>query len=144
MFSEKNMETAIGELLRALNETEPAPIGAMFAFELLHCDPEADEVLFRCKTLPWMCNTVGVLHGGMGAAVLDQAMSYVARAVKPDHQQTATIQLQVYYHHPIIPGEELQVIVRKTSRSRSLMHFSSEVIAGGKLCLSGTAMFYLK
>lgn len=144
MGNSRNTEEKIRELIHQIGDMDPAPIGAMFGFELQRYYCDNDEAFFRCGTLPWMRNTAGMLHGGISTAVLDQAMSFVARALKADDQQTMTIQLQVSHHRPIIPEKKLDVIVRKTSISRSFIHFYGEIWQNEKLSLSGTGIFYLK
>lgn len=147
------METAneIAALLRRrleeLRTAAPDSIGAVMDFELLSCDSEAGEYVFRCKTMPWMRNILGTLHGGLCATALDQAMGFVAHCIKPGEGTAPTIQMQVSYHRPLISGEDVIVKVWVVSATRSLMSFRSEAFQASrpeKLCLSGSATYFYK
>ena len=116
-------------------------------FELVFCDPKAGEYIFRCKTMPWMRNSAGTLHGGICATVLDQAMGFVAYCVMPGEGIAPTIQMQVSYHRALIPGEEIVVKVWTVSVTKSLMSFRAEAFQTStpeKLCLSGSATYFYK
>ena len=147
------METAneIAALLRRrleeLRTAAPDSIGAVMDFELLSCDSEAGEYVFRCKTMPWMRNILGTLHGGLCATALDQAMGFVAHCIKPGEGTAPTIQMQVSYHRPLISGEDVIVKVWVVSATRSLMSFRAEAFQASrpeKLCLSGSATYFYK
>jgi len=125
----------------------PDSIGALMAYELLECDTTAGIYTMRCKTFPWMRNIPGTLHGGMCATILDQAMGFIAYCMKPGEGIAPTVQLQVSYHRPIMPGDSVLVKVYTKSVTRSLMHFSAEAFretTPEKLCLSGTGVFFYK
>ena len=144
---DSDIGSVLRQMLRDIRDMDPEPIGAMFRFELEMCDPKEGAYVFRCRTLPWMTNTAGVLHGGMGAAIMDQAMSFVARAVKPAQAATMTVQLQVEHHRPIDPGEKLRVFVNTVSMGHTLMNFRCEVFREEHMdrpCLSGSGIFYNK
>ena len=130
-----------------IDRTDPALIGGMFSLSLEHYDAGAGEFRFFARTAPWMANSAGALHGGMGAALADQAMSYIARAVKPEGAVTATLQLQTDYHRPLGLEEELLVRVYAVNIGHSVMHFRCEISALGapdKLCLSAKGIFHNK
>lgn len=62
--------------LELLHRVAPDSIGDQLRLEVLEC--EGDTCLLRGKTQAWMRNAHGVLHGGMGATVANQAMGAVA------------------------------------------------------------------
>lgn len=133
--------------LRQIHTAAPDSIGALMDYELLGCKPEEGEYTFRCKTLPWMRNIPGTLHGGICATVVDQAMGFVAYCIKSGEGIAPTIQLNVNYHRALIPGESVLVKVWVVSKTRSLMSFRSEAYqerSPQKLCLSGTAVYFYK
>lgn len=114
-------------------------------FCLLSCDCE--EIVMTCETLPWMRNVSGTLHGGLSAAILDQAMSFVAHSLKPGEGTAPAVQLSVNYHRPLQPGESVLVKVRVVSITRSLMHLTAEAFQASnqeKICLSGSGMYFFK
>lgn len=116
-------------------------------YRLVSCDPEAGEYTLSCKTFEWMRNFQGTLHGGLCATVVDQAMGFIAYCVKPGEGISPTVQLQVNYHRPLIPGEDVLVRVRVVSVSKRLMHLSAEASlasAPEKICITSTGMYFYK
>lgn len=141
------IEQSLRRRLEELQNTAPDSIGAVMDFELVFCDPKTGEYIFRCKTMPWMRNSAGTLHGGICATVLDQAMGFVAYCVMPGEGIAPTIQMQVSYHRALIPGEEIVVKVWTVSVTKSLMSFRAEAFQTSKpekLCLSGSATYFYK
>ena len=58
-----------------------------------------------------------------------------------------TVQLQVTYHRPLIPGQEVFVLVKVVSQTKSLMHLTAEaalVTAPDRVCLTATGTFFYK
>ncbi len=147
METANEMAALLRRRLEELRTAAPDSIGAVMDFELLSCDSEAGEYVFRCKTMPWMRNILGTLHGGLCATALDQAMGFVAHCIKPGEGTAPTIQMQVSYHRPLISGEDVIVKVWVVSATRSLMSFRSEAFQASrpeKLCLSGSATYFYK
>ena len=147
METENQVEAFLRERLAEIHTAAPDSIGAIMDYELLSCAPEAGEYAFRCKTMPWMRNIPGTLHGGICATVLDQAMGFVAYCIKPGEGIAPTIQLQVSYHRALIPGEDVIVRVWAVSKTKSLMSFRAEAYQAArpeKLCLSGSATYFYK
>ena len=87
------------------------------------------------------------LHGGMCAAVLDQAMGVVAYSLKTEDGTCPTVQMEVEYHRPLIPGEGILVKVRVISMTKSLINLTAEAFRASrqdKICLSGSGIFFRK
>ena len=130
-----------------VGEIAPDSIGDMMEFRVISGKPEAGIYTLRCRTFPWMRNAAGTLHGGMCATIVDQAMGFLAYCAKPGVGRAPTVQLQLSYHRPLIPGEEVDVQVRLVSVSKSLMHLSAEAALTAspeKLCLSASAVYFYK
>ena len=147
METANEMAALLRRRLEELRTAAPDSIGAVMDFELLSCDSEAGEYVFRCKTMPWMRNILGTLHGGLCATALDQAMGFVAHCIKPGEGTAPTIQMQVSYHRPLISGEDVIVKVWVVSATRILMSFRSEAFQAAspeKLCVSGSATYFFK
>lgn len=141
------MEARVRQRLALIREVVPGSIGDMMQFTLLQYRPEAEEYIFRCVTADWMRNVAGTLHGGMCATILDQAMGFIAYCVKPGEGAAPTVQIQVAYHRPLIPGEDVIVRVRVGSVTKSLMHLSCEAALASspdRICLSGTGIYFYK
>ena len=147
MILSENFEASLRSRLEQLHTGGAGTIGDMLELELLGCNTLDGEILMTCKTGPWMRNLAGTLHGGMCATVVDQAMGCVAYCAKPGEGLAPTVQLQVSYHRPLIPGEDVLMRIRVLSVTGSLIHLSCEAMVASapeKLCLSSTATYFYK
>ena len=91
-----------------------------------------------------MANAAGTLHGGMAAAVVDQAMGFVVYAIQPGRGFSPTVEMQLSFHRPLRAEGELLVKVEVLTAGKTLMHLRAEVFAAeapGKLCVSATAVY---
>ncbi len=142
-----DMAEVVSQRIALLHEVVPNSIGDMLNFRLINCDPAAGIYVLGCKTETWMRNVAGTLHGGMCATVVDQAMGFISYCIKPGEGTAPTVQMQVTYHRPLIPGEEVLVTVKVLTVTRSLMHLSAEAVmayATDKLCLTSSATYFYK
>ena len=117
------------------------------AFTVVSEDRERGAFTLRCKTFEWMRNALGTLHGGMGATVIDQAMGFVAYSYMPGPGRTPTIQLQLSYHRPLVPGEYVIVKVRVVSVSRTLISMTCDVasaLSPERICITGSGTSFFK
>jgi uncharacterized protein (TIGR00369 family) len=143
----ENFEPLLRQRLEQLHTDGAGTIGDMLDLRLLEVDPEQGEILLRCGTASWMRNLAGTLHGGMCATVVDQAMGFIAYCLMPGAGIAPTVQLQVTYHRPLIPGEEVFVLVKVLSQTKSLMHLTAEaalVSVPDRVCLTATGTFFYK
>lgn len=147
MEAKMDMEQIVRDRLASIHTLAPGSIGAQMDFSLIDCDVEAGVYTLLCHTAPWMRNIPGTLHGGMCAAVVDQAMGFIAHCVKQGEGTAPTIELQVSYHRPLIPGEDVVVCVKVVSVTKSLMRLSCEAYqqgTPGKVCLTASAAYFRK
>lgn len=77
------MRQTLRSCVEALSKYAPDSVGAMLNFSLPDCDEEKGVYRFQCETDRWMRNVSGTLHGGMCAAILDQAMGFVVYCIQP-------------------------------------------------------------
>ena len=147
MSAANNIGQAIIARIAELHSIAPGSIGDMMGYRLLSWDDGARTYSFSCRTMDWMRNGPGTLHGGMCATVLDQAMGFVAYCAKPGQGTAPTVSMQVTYHRPLIPGEDVQVNVTVLTVTKSLMHLSAEAVRFSepeKICLSGSGTYFYK
>lgn len=133
--------------LEQLHTMAPGSIGDMMQLELVDSDGDVGIYVMRCRTYDWMRNIAGTLHGGMCATVVDQAMGCVAYCAKPGEGVAPTVEMNVSYHRPLIPGKDVLMKIRLVSVSRSLMHLAAEAYVEeepNKLCLSASAVYFYK
>lgn len=142
-----DMEAVVRRRITQISEEVPGSIGDMMHFQLLECDPEKGDYTMSCQTAPWMRNFAGTLHGGMCATILDQAMGFISYCLKPGEGTAPTVQMEVDYHRPIIPGEDVIVKVHVVTATRSLMNLTAEAMQAShpeKICLSGSGIYFFK
>lgn len=147
METEQDLEQIVRQRIALLHEVVPGSIGDQMNFRLVCCDPNAGSYTLRCSTASWMRNVQGTLHGGMCAAIVDQAMGFIAYCVKPGEGRAPTVQLQVNYHRPLIPGEDVTIRVKVISVTKKLMHLSAEAAlaeSGNRICLTATGIYFYK
>ena len=143
----KNLESELRLRLTQLHSMAPGSIGDQMELELVDCQPEAGVYNMRCKTQNWMRNIAGTLHGGMCATLVDQAMGCVAFCAKPGEGIAPTVEMNVTYHRPLIPGEDVLIRVELTSVSRHLIHLRSQAFRCSqpdKVCIAATAVYFYK
>lgn len=141
----------LGEKVRQriaeVDASVPGSICEMMEFKVTGYDPEHQDITMTCKTMPWMRNFAGTLHGGLCATILDQAMGFVSYCLKAGEGAAPTVQLEVDYHRPLHPGEDVIVKVHVVSATRSLMNLTAEAFqesAPEKICLSGSGIYFYK
>ena len=142
-----DMEALLRARLQMLHDAGAGTIGDMLGLELMDYCADRAEFTLRGVTALWMRNLAGTLHGGMCATIVDQAMGCVAYCAKPGEGIAPTVQLQVLYHRPLIPGEDVLIRIRVICVTKSLIQLTSEVSlasASDKLCLSANATYFYK
>ena len=141
------MDTLIEKRLEILRTQAPDSIGNILDLRLLDFDVRKGEYTFRGKTEYWMRNVAGTLHGGMGATLADHAMGTIVWCLLPQGTKSATTALELKYHRPLVPGEDVLIRVRIVSATKSLIHMTAEIFresAPEKLCISSNATFFVK
>lgn len=132
--------------IEGLHRKAPGSIGDLMEFQVLEENREKGIYTLRCKTEPWMRNALGTLHGGMGATVVDQAMGFVAYSYMTGPGTAPTIQMQLNYHRPMVPGAEAIVRVHVISVSRTLISMTCEASMASdpdRICITASATSFL-
>ena len=133
--------------IEGVHQKVPGSIGDLMEFRVLSENREKGEYLLQCRTQDWMCNAIGTLHGGMGATIIDQAMGFVAYSYMTGPGTAPTIQMQLNYHRPMRPGEEVIVRVRVISVTRTLISMVCEASMAAEpeqICITGSATSFLR
>lgn len=85
-----------------------------------------------------MCSFNGMVHGGVLALVLDEAMTC---ALMAEGHFGATAKLDIRYIEPVRPGLTAFVHVTTELRFRELFKLSAELRQDGRQCCRATAQF---
>lgn len=93
------------------------------------------------------CNSRGLAHGGLIAALADNAMGLsavtTARAARPDQAGAVTVNLSLDFIDSARPGEWLEVIPRVLKCGQSLAFVECRVQCGDRVVARGNATFRL-
>lgn len=142
MSGESNALLRLREALEGLHTVAPDTVGDRLGFSLE--EVQGNTYRFRCTVEPWMANVAGTLHGGMAAAIADQAMGFVVYAIQPGAGFSPTVEMQLSFHRPLRAEGELLVKVEVLTAGKSLMHLRAEIFSASapeKLCVSATAVY---
>lgn len=115
--------------------------------KLAYLPGEEEAFCFASRTESWMCNPGGTVHGGVCAALVDEAMGIAVYAMGDGKNISPTINLQMNYHRPLLPGQDITIRVRPVSVTRRLITMAAEIFCTEKpesLCCSSTATFFCK
>lgn len=145
------LEEAVSERIRQVisqrREQAGGAFGGQLHFAFRGYDPAGREYLLTARTEGWMRNIDGVVHGGFCAALADHAMGIVSNCLREGVQIAPTIQLQISYHRPLPPEEEVLIRVRLLSATSRLIHLSAEVSRlqmPETICFSCNATYFCK
>ncbi|HUX68342.1 MAG TPA: PaaI family thioesterase [Terriglobales bacterium] len=112
------------------------PRGMQLAFELDH---ERRRVVGRFQFGAEYQGSRGILHGGIIALVLDEAMGKLTRFRK---LRAVTAELQVEYLRPIPAGAAIEVEAEEVEQVGRNLHFQAEIRdAGQRVLARGRARF---
>ncbi|TDL35152.1 PaaI family thioesterase [Jeotgalibacillus sp. S-D1] len=88
-------------------------------------------------------NSLGIVHGGMTATVIDSAMGTLANLLAPEGFGAVTSQLNIHYIHPV-NGENMTAAAQILHQGRNTMVVEGYVLnAAGKRVAHATGSFYL-
>ena len=141
------VEYGLKKYVEIMRTNYSGTIAEMLHFEVVSCDDETETYVLRCKTVPWMSNHYGTLHGGICATIMDQAMGMVCSCLKKGYGSCTTVQLETDYHRPIPTGDDILVQVHVMSVTRLLVNMTAEIIhpsKPNKFCVTGSAIFFYR
>ena len=94
-----------------------------------------------------MKNAFGSLHGGIIGTILDQGMGMLATCLMDGKAITPTVQMNVTYHRPLMPGDEILLKIYVETLTRTLIYMRAEAMNAGspeRLCVSANGIFFVK
>ncbi len=89
--------------------------------------------------------TMGLLHGGATAALLDTAVGFAAVTVAPPKHHVVTVQLNVNFVRPVKQGETLRATgkIEHAGQRTAVVHGEVRTIDGELAALATATMMYL-
>lgn len=103
-------------------------------------DVERGRAVFEMTVDEKHLRTLGLMHGGVTATLLDTAMGYAAVTVAPEDRQVVTVQLNLNYVRPAWKSERLVATgeIRHSGRQTAVAYGELRT-ADGTLVASGSA-----
>lgn len=143
-MKQTEMETAMRELIDQMKKNTEGCLIGMMAPVFVSCDSEEMtlSVLFSLK--PWMRNPVGILHGGITAAMMDNAMGMLAKNYTADGRLAPTVSMNIDYIKQIPINESVVVKAQIVSHGSTLIRTRAEAKISGKtgVVASAVATYY--
>ena len=113
--------------------------------ELLEIRPshvDAGKAVFEMTVDERHLRTLGILHGGVAATLLDTCMGFAAVTVAPENHHVVTVQLNVNFIQPAWENERLKATGEVRHSGRMTAVTAGEIhSAEGTLIASATATF---
>jgi len=106
-------------------------------------DGDGGTIETRFEAIEAFLNPAGNVQGGFLAAMLDDTMGTVLSATLDVGQFAPTINLNVQFHRPALPGP-LKGLGRVVLRGREMCHGSAELWQNDKLVATATGTFVIR
>ncbi|MDR7072120.1 PaaI family thioesterase [Fictibacillus barbaricus] len=115
-------------------------IGGLLQFETTYIDDKILEMVM--PNTPILDNSIGIVHGGLTATLLDTAMGTMASRVPGNKKGAVTVELKVDFLTPGI-GEKFTCRAEVVHNGRQLVRMEGKVRNElGNLIASATGTFY--
>jgi len=132
----------------ALRAQSPARAWPRFGQDcaLIEEDGPKGSLLFSCRTDDSMSNPMGIVHGGITAALVDTCMG-ITCAAQSGGAPTPTVTLTVNYARPVPLDAEVRVRTRTVRVGASSGQLSAEVFLAGspeELLATATGVYAIR
>jgi uncharacterized protein (TIGR00369 family) len=124
----------------------PAPAAVVLGQDILEVDAAAGFVRVAYAVTEQLANKFGALHGGMTAAMMDDAMSLAAGVTAQWGEITPTLEMKVSYLAQAKPGMRLIAGARTVKRGKTVIFLecvlaeeAGRVVATGSCTVMVTA-----
>lgn len=144
-MGQEELERAFDAFCRHVRRDLAGTINAGLAPRFVKCDGERDAYTIAYETAGWMRNPNGVTHGGIIAAMLDNAMGVITHVRTPG-EPTATVSLEVSYVRPVPVGRELRVDVEVSRVGGTIAHITSRMYCAdepGVTLATGAGVYHM-
>lgn len=144
LFRQDIFEKNIKEMVSALGKKE-GRVNDMLEIELVECNGAEKQITFELPVLDWELNPNSVLHGGIGASMMDLCLGILANYVC--HQTggifAPTVNMNINYLEPVPKDSRVIIKAVMVSSGRSILVLNGEgrIKSSGKLALTASATY---
>lgn len=141
-YDQHDMEEKVKAFIDKINENEKDAILGMLKPCFVECSAEEQTLNMAYPAMEWERNPLGIMQGGIVAAILD--FSVACLAVYYCGDAPVTVSFQVSYLRPAPLKGNLMVKVRATKVGKSILHAFVECWpedAPGKLCATANGAY---
>lgn len=118
----------------------PAPAAVILGQDILQVDAEAGLVRVAYLVSDQLANKFGAMHGGMTAAMMDDAMSLAAGVTAQWGEITPTLEMKVSYLAQARPGVRLVAEARTVKRGKTVIFLECTLADdAGKVIATGSS-----
>lgn len=129
--------TLLGELVKKPAPTSPA--SRLLGWQSREIGNEAGKIRIAFQARPEFMNPIGMVHGGLLSAMLDEVMGNAIGILLTNHEFAPTVELKINFVRPAYPGL-LLAEAHIVHRGFSLVFLQSELRnAEGQLIATATA-----
>ena len=142
--NQEEMEQITREYVGIHNRCHPGTMSSMTHPQFVECSFEEQTLTLAFAGEEWMRNPVGVMHGGITAAVIDITMGMLTY-VLAGQVMPPTISLQISYLRPVPLGGRIIVRARADSVGRTKAALVAELWSEEqpkKRLATGTGIYY--
>lgn len=125
----EELESNLKEAIQDAIELAPEGVVARLSPRFARLDFSSKIVVLDYPSEPWMKNPAGFMHGGIIAAVMDNAMCTAVRGFA-GIGDSPTVNLQISYIRPVRIPVPVHVRVRLSGLGRIMAHASAELWQG--------------
>ncbi|RHW36528.1 PaaI family thioesterase [Neobacillus notoginsengisoli] len=146
-YVEQATETDVKALLHVLKGMKNKLEGhsSTYIGGILHYEKNPEETVWEVNIPinPVLFNSLGIVHGGITATLVDSAMGTLANNLVPEGYGAVTSQLNVHYLAPGI-GDGLRCRAEVAHQGKNTMVISAEVFrTDGKKAAQATGSFFI-
>lgn len=105
----------------------PAPAAVILGQEILSVDTTAGIVSVAYTVTEALANKFGAMHGGMTAAMMDDAMSLAAGVTAQWGEITPTLEMKVSYLAQAKPGQRLVAEAQTVRRGKTVIFLEARL-----------------
>ena len=141
--TQKEVDQAIFELLENRKRTFSDGIMSMLYPKDCRVSAEAGTGYMSFAMTEFMTNPLGIVHGGMIVTIFDTCGGMIARILTGVSTITTT-DIQTSFLKPVQIGDTIEVVVKMTSRGKSLLHVTAEMrLPDGTIAATASMTYYV-